>query len=264
MIELVGCVLIGIIGITFIAMLIDELRTNYKIRKDLEGDNKMGEYMEAKSHPISSCAELSKYFIGRHEIVPVYLTPQFEKEFNAKMYQLENLQQTPKELIDYLKEQINECKLTGNEEDYIRADTFEEILYVINEMGHREASNLPKRNRLITTYKEFEENIKNGKEKLVKGYGRLIVYHSLNFLRKNLEENYSEELEDSVVSIIGYIDDLENEVNKFERQQSNYIKYLKNLATQNEVSSDFAVGCKVAYGMALKRYIEMKNEVKGE
>lgn len=98
MIELVGCVLIGIIGFTFIAMLIDELRTNYKIRKDLEGDNKMDEYMEAKSHPISSCAELSKYFIGRHEIVPVCLTPQFEKEFNAKMYQLENLQQTLKEL----------------------------------------------------------------------------------------------------------------------------------------------------------------------
>lgn len=95
----------------------------------------MDEYMEAKSHPISSCAELSKYFIGRHEIVPIYLTPQFEKEFNAKMYQLENLQQTPKELIDYLKKQISECKLTGNEEDYIRADTFEQILYVINEMG---------------------------------------------------------------------------------------------------------------------------------
>lgn len=107
MIELAGCALMGIIGITFIAMLIDELRTNYKIRKDLEGDNKMDEYMEAKSHPISSCAELSKYFIGRHEIVPIYLTPQFEKEFNAKMYQLENLQQTPKELIDELKKYAN-------------------------------------------------------------------------------------------------------------------------------------------------------------
>lgn len=33
-----------------------------------------------------------------------------------------------KELIDYLKEEINECKLTGNDEDYIRLDVYEEIL----------------------------------------------------------------------------------------------------------------------------------------
>lgn len=34
--ELIGCVMLGIIGLTFIIMCIDELRTNYKIRKDLE------------------------------------------------------------------------------------------------------------------------------------------------------------------------------------------------------------------------------------
>ena len=33
MIEIVGCVLLSIIGIAFIVMLIDELRTNYKMRK---------------------------------------------------------------------------------------------------------------------------------------------------------------------------------------------------------------------------------------
>ena len=33
MIEIFGCILLSIIGITFIVMLIDELRTNYKIRK---------------------------------------------------------------------------------------------------------------------------------------------------------------------------------------------------------------------------------------
>lgn len=31
-------------------------------------------------------------------------------------------------LTNYLKEQINECKLTGNDEDYIRLDVYEEIL----------------------------------------------------------------------------------------------------------------------------------------
>lgn len=33
MIEIVGCVLLGIIGLSFILMMIDELRTNYEIRK---------------------------------------------------------------------------------------------------------------------------------------------------------------------------------------------------------------------------------------
>ena len=32
------------------------------------------------------------------------------------------------ELIDYLKGEINECKLSGNDEDYVRADVYEEIL----------------------------------------------------------------------------------------------------------------------------------------
>lgn len=33
MIEIIGCILLIIIGISFICMIIDELRTNYKIRK---------------------------------------------------------------------------------------------------------------------------------------------------------------------------------------------------------------------------------------
>ena len=36
MIELIGCILLSIIGITFIVMLIDELRTNYELRKSLK------------------------------------------------------------------------------------------------------------------------------------------------------------------------------------------------------------------------------------
>lgn len=39
MIEIFGCILLSIIGITFIIMLIDELRTNYKIRKWHEESN---------------------------------------------------------------------------------------------------------------------------------------------------------------------------------------------------------------------------------
>ena len=39
-----------------------------------------------------------------------------------------NLLEEKQELIDYLKEQINERKLTGNDEDYIKLDVYEEIL----------------------------------------------------------------------------------------------------------------------------------------
>ena len=38
------------------------------------------------------------------------------------------LQEENRQLIEYLKEQINECKLSGNDEDYVRADVYEEIL----------------------------------------------------------------------------------------------------------------------------------------
>lgn len=36
MIEIIGCILLIIIGISFICMTVDELRTNYKIRKSLK------------------------------------------------------------------------------------------------------------------------------------------------------------------------------------------------------------------------------------
>lgn len=35
MIEIIGCILLIIIGFSFICMTVDELRTNYKLRKNL-------------------------------------------------------------------------------------------------------------------------------------------------------------------------------------------------------------------------------------
>ena len=40
MIELVGCILLSIIGAAFIVMLIDELRTNYKMKKWYKENNR--------------------------------------------------------------------------------------------------------------------------------------------------------------------------------------------------------------------------------
>ena len=36
MIEIIGCILLIIIGISFICVIIDELRTNYELRKSLK------------------------------------------------------------------------------------------------------------------------------------------------------------------------------------------------------------------------------------
>lgn len=36
MIEIIGCILLIIIGVSFICMTVDELRTNYELRKSLE------------------------------------------------------------------------------------------------------------------------------------------------------------------------------------------------------------------------------------
>ena len=39
------------------------------------------------------------------------------------------------ELIKYLKEEINECKTIANDEDYLKADIYQEILNKIEEIG---------------------------------------------------------------------------------------------------------------------------------
>lgn len=39
MIKLIDCILLSIIGILFVYTIIDELRTNYRMRKDIERKN---------------------------------------------------------------------------------------------------------------------------------------------------------------------------------------------------------------------------------
>ena len=54
------------------------------------------------------------------------MTIKLKNEF--KKQEIERKVKAYDELIEYLKEQINECKLSGNDEDYVRADVYEEIL----------------------------------------------------------------------------------------------------------------------------------------
>lgn len=84
-------------------------------------DKEYIEYMQAKRKPINSCVELSKYFMGSHFILPVYLTPTFKREFNyiiSRSKNKEKLSQKQKEFIDKIHELIKQ---------HIRKDDFLEL-----------------------------------------------------------------------------------------------------------------------------------------
>ena len=76
-------------------------------------EEEIRQYIIAKRNPISNCADLNKYFIGRHKVLPVYLTPQFEREFNSKMAKAEELKQENQKLKEQLQQKediINKAK----------------------------------------------------------------------------------------------------------------------------------------------------------
>lgn len=92
-----------------------------------------------KNRPISSCKDLHKYFIGRHnEPIIVYLTPKFEIEFENNFGKLECLEKENKKckeekrlILKDIKEWIACAKNEKLESDYIHKqywDMFETIL----------------------------------------------------------------------------------------------------------------------------------------
>lgn len=83
------------------------------------------EYIRAKNNPVSNCVGLSQYFIGRHKVLPVYLTLHFEREFISKMCELEKL----KELITKLKNQpTNYITKYINELGFVETKTLNELI----------------------------------------------------------------------------------------------------------------------------------------
>lgn len=78
MIELVGCILLSIIGITFIVMLIDELRTNYEVRKQHK------EIIECKNENLLLRGkDIENFSDGYHTFNELY---EFRKLYNALLF----------------------------------------------------------------------------------------------------------------------------------------------------------------------------------
>lgn len=69
-----------------------------------------------KNKPISSCKDLHKYFIGRHnEPIIVYLTPKFEMELECIMNKLEDLEKVIKEINILCDDFTYNCSASGIE-----------------------------------------------------------------------------------------------------------------------------------------------------
>lgn len=77
--------------------------------------NEIKEFILSKNKPISSCKDLHKHFIGRHKVIPVYLTPKFEMELECIMNKLEDLEKVIKEINILCDDFTYNCSASGIE-----------------------------------------------------------------------------------------------------------------------------------------------------
>ena len=83
-----------------------------------------------KNKPISSCKDLHKYFIGRHnEPIIVCLTPKFEIEFENNFYKLECLEQENQKYKEVINKTIKWVR------DYMNEwDVYDEVYHDLNDL----------------------------------------------------------------------------------------------------------------------------------
>lgn len=108
--------------------------------------NEIKEFILSKNKPISSCKDLHKHFIGRHKVIPVYLTPKFEMELECIMNKLEDLEkenQKYKEVINkaikYIEENKQHEYRNGNLDEYyleLNEKEMTELLDILKEVEH--------------------------------------------------------------------------------------------------------------------------------
>ena len=84
-------------------------------------EEEMRNIIYLKNKPISSCKDLHKYFIGRHnKPIVVYLTPKFEIEFEnifGKLECLEKENKKYKEVINKIKDKLFNANYRNYDDD---------------------------------------------------------------------------------------------------------------------------------------------------
>lgn len=104
MIELIGCILLAIIGILLICTIIDELRTNYRMRKDIERKMEINNDDDLNIEYICNKTLLDK----NDELVPIildiinesYKAGLCQAEFDNTMNLIEENQELKKQLYE--------------------------------------------------------------------------------------------------------------------------------------------------------------------
>ena len=107
MIELIGCILLAIIGILLICAMIDELRTNYRMRKDIERKMEINNDDDLNIEYICNKTLLDK----NDELVPIildiinesYKAGLCQAEFDNAMELIEENNELKKRLEEYKK-----------------------------------------------------------------------------------------------------------------------------------------------------------------
>lgn len=203
------------------------------------------EYIIAKREPISHCIDLTKYFIGRHRTLPVYLTTAFEMEFNSTMRELEELREKvkkQKEVIDKAIEYINPLITNRDDEHYYainwyNKDVLLDILKEVSEMQDKSTT----AKEILHKMQELEKENKQLKEQFERCKNKYNIK-----LNNKLSENIEPDLEDFYLA---EIESKSNDYDKCKTQQKEFIKYLeKRYEDVTSVIGSFGSNTDLLYG----------------
>ena len=165
-------------------------------------NNDFQEFLQSQKEPIKSCEDLIKHFIGKHKVIPVYLTHTFEKEFNNKMAELARLQEENLNLKEEIKELdflvglrqkrglISRFDREFNEEDKIKNPNRSYVGIIPDaEEVYERYYNMKAQQKAFIKWLEKEIDIrKSDIDKFSKDYENYKVYYLLiNDLKANIE-----------------------------------------------------------------------------
>lgn len=211
-------------------MLVNSCQNEIRKLKEQTNQEDIQQYISAKKSPVHSCIELSKYFIGRHTTLPVYLTSQFENEFNSKMYLLEITQQENQELKKQLNDYKNRYTNRLNSQLAENIEPDEEDFY-LSEIEIK-ANYYDK---LVSKQKDFVEYLED-EIKECNSYSKYIKKKPQE-LKKQLEVG-KQQYNDLVEEKEKLQEQLSSNTLQFENQQKEFIRWLESEIKACELTCD--------------------------